>query len=263
MTGTHEQSLQAVVAKRAVIWHELECGAYRADMALWRELAHDARAEMPPGAALDIGAGSGRVSLDLARGGAKVTALDIDPVLLGALERRAGSTGIQTVCADARDFELERADYALCLAPMQTIQLLGGPDGRIAFLRRARAHLRPGGLLACAIVTELEPFDCTAGGPGPSPESVRIDGVLYMSRAVRVALTRGLVRIERERSVLPAEQREPPGAPSRERNVIELDHLSAARLHREGSAAGLQPAGTRTIAATEEHVGSLVVMFRA
>lgn len=263
MTGTHEQGAQAVVAERAVIWHELECGAYRADMALWRELAQDANAQTPPGAVLDIGAGSGRVSLELARAGTNVTALDIDPVLLGALERRAGSMEVQTVCADAREFELERTDYALCLAPMQTIQLLGGPDGRIAFLRRARAHLRPGGLLACAIVTELEPFDCTAGGPGPSPESVRVDGVLYTSRAVRVALTRGVVRIERERSVMPAEQREPPGAPSSEHNVIELDRVSPARLHREGRGAGLRPAGTRTIAATEEHVGSLVVMFRA
>jgi SAM-dependent methyltransferase len=250
-------------AELSVIWHDLECGAYRADMPLWRELAEAAREQAAPGAILDVGAGSGRVSLDLARGGAEVTALDIDPALLAALERRAGGEAIQTVCADARDFALERSDYALCLAPMQTVQLLGGPEGRGAFLRRARAHLRPGGLLACAIVTELEPFDCAETGAGPTPESTRIDGVLYLSRAVRVQLTRRLVRIERERSILTAPQRETEPQQIWERDVIELDRLSAARLRREARAAGLQPAGTRTISATEEHVGSLVVMFRA
>jgi SAM-dependent methyltransferase len=263
MTESRQALSGALAAERAVIWHDLECGAYRADMALWRELAQEAREQHPPGVILDVGAGSGRVSLDLARSGAEIIALDIDPALLAALELRAGTTAIQTACADARDFKLERRDFALCLAPMQTIQLLGGPEGRIAFLRCARAHLRPGGLLACAIVTELEPFDCTLTGPGPSPETARIDGVLYLSRAVRVQLTRQRVRIERERSILAAEQREPTLEPSCEHNLIELDRLSAARLRREGGAAGLQPAGTRTIAATEEHVGSLVVMFRA
>jgi SAM-dependent methyltransferase len=253
----------SLTAARAVIWHDLECGAYSADMALWRELAEDAREQHPPGRILDVGAGSGRVSLELARGGAEVTALDIDPALLGALTERAGTSAIQIVRGDARDFALERRDFALCLAPMQTIQLLGGPEARIAFLRCARAHLRPGGLLACAIVTELEPFDCTVAGPGPSPETARIEGVLYVSRAVRVQLTRQRVRIERERSIMPAEQREPTLEPSWERNLIELDRLNAARLRREGRAAGLQPAGTRTIAATDEHVGSLVVVFRA
>ncbi|HEY4996451.1 MAG TPA: class I SAM-dependent methyltransferase, partial [Solirubrobacteraceae bacterium] len=224
------------------------------------ELAHEAREQTPTGKILDVGAGSGRVSLDLARAGAEVTALDIDPALLAALDSRADhGARIQTVCADARSFELERRDFALCLAPMQTIQLLGGADGRAAFFRRARAHLRPGAMLACAIVTELEPFDCTRSGPGPSPESEHIDGVLYMSRAVRVQLTRQLVRIERERSIFAAESREP----TREQNVIELDRVSVARLHREGRAAGLRPSQTRTIAATDEHVGSLVVMFGA
>ncbi len=248
-------------ADRAVIWHDLECGAYRADMPLWRELAHEARAQNPPGSILDLGAGSGRVSLELARAGAAVTALDVDPDLLAALERRAGAgTSVETVCADARDFDLERS-FALCLAPMQTIQLLGGVEGRAAFFRCARAHLRPGGLLACAIVTELEPFDCTRSGPGPSPESTRIDGVLYVSRAVRVQLTRTLVRIERHRSVLRAGQHPSARAASWETNVVELDRLSVARLQREGRAAGLKLAGTRTIAATDEHVGSRVVMF--
>jgi SAM-dependent methyltransferase len=283
LSADRRERADALADERAVIWHDLECGAYRADMPLWRELAHEAHEQSPPGAILDVGAGSGRVSLELARAGADVTALDIDAVLLAALASRAGArrrARIQAVCADARDFALERSDFTLCLAPMQTIQLLGGPEGRAAFFRRARAHLRPGGVLACAIVTELEPFDCTRSGPGPSPESVHIDGVHYVSRAVRVQLTRRLVRIERERSVVAAESREPtrgPAAersvlaesrgvalePAWERNVIELDRVSVARLHREGRAAGLQPATTRTIAATDEHVGSLVVMFDA
>jgi hypothetical protein len=49
-----------------VVWHDLECGAYRADLPLWRELAARARFGSP---ILDVGAGTGRVALDLARAG--------------------------------------------------------------------------------------------------------------------------------------------------------------------------------------------------
>ena len=246
-------------AARRVIWHELECGSYTADLALWRELAAAAGGGSHAGAQiLDVGSGSGRVALELARAGHAVTALDIDGALLDALARRAPAGTVATVCADARGFALERREFSLCVVPMQTIQLLGGADGRLAFLRRARTHLRPGALLACAIVTALEPFDCTAGGPAPSPESARVDGVAYVSRALRVAVGPRSVLIERERSVHHGAR-----APERERDVIELDRVSAARLRREGRAAGLTPAPTRTIAATDEHVGSVVVMFRA
>jgi SAM-dependent methyltransferase len=248
---------------REVIWHDLECGAYRADLPLWRELAAAVQPGSPPASILEVGAGTGRVALDLARRGHRVTALDLQPALLGALDERAVASPPETVCADARTFALTRRDYAACLAPMQTIQLLGGPTGRAAFLDRARAHLRPGGLLACAIVTELEVFDATAEEDGPLSETVQVEGTTYVSRAVRVSVDRRRIRIERERSVLAPGRGAQTADPLREHNVVELDRLSASGLLREGRDAGLSPDGTRSIPATEDHVGSVVVMLRA
>ena len=247
----------------SVIWHDLECGAYRADLDLWRELADASHAPGTTVPLLDVGAGSGRVTLDLIRAGHRVTAIDLDGELLDALRRRAATSAAETIRADARSLELARRDHALCLVPMQTIQLLGGESGRGAFLRRAREHLRPGGLLACAIVADLEPFDCAATDTGPTPESVRVEGITYISSAVRVAIDRHTIEIERERRVVPPRSAGRSGEQILERNVIGLDRLSAARLRREGRRAGLQPAGTRTIAATDEHVGSEVVLLRA
>ncbi len=244
-----------------VVWHDLECGAYRADLPLWRELAEEARLADPAARILDIGAGSGRVALELARAGHHVTALDSAGALLEALRLRASGTPVETVEADARSFELPHRDYALCLVPMQTVQLLGGPAGRREMLRAVRAHLRPGGLLACAIVTELEPFDAELEGHRPSPERAHIEAALYESRALSVRVGRRSIRIERERTATPDSGGQAP-APTRERNVIELDRLSAARLHREGGEAGLHDAGTRSVSSTEEHVGSTVVMLR-
>jgi len=259
-----------------VLWHDLECGSYTADLPLWRELADAVAAsgttgaEDPArgsaGAILDVGAGSGRVALELARAGHRMTALDLDAELLAALRERAAGMPVETVRADARAFELERRDFALCIAPMQTVQLLGGTDGRVEFLRRARAHLRPGALLVCAIATEIEPFDCDAGDLGPSPEIARVNGVSYISRTTRVRVSRRGARIERERAVLAgAEGAE--GArraqPAWVRDVVELDRVTVSQLEREGRSAGLVPAGTRVIAATEEHTASVAVMLGA
>jgi SAM-dependent methyltransferase len=252
---------------REVVWHDLECGSYRVDLTVWRELA-----ERHPGSLLDVGAGTGRVALDLARAGHEVTAVDVDPVLLDALRRRAARSRIEAVRADARSLQLDRRDFSLCLAPMQTIQLLGGSPQRRAFLRAARAHLRPGGLLACAILAGVEPFDCADGQIGPQPERAHADGLLYVSRPTRVALLRRRVVIERDRRIFApcpggavvASGDEHTGVElSAEHDVIELDRVGAAQLEREGIAAGLRPEPAREVPSTEDHVGSTVVMLRA
>jgi SAM-dependent methyltransferase len=250
----------------AVVWHDLECGAYRADLALWRELA-----ERFDGPILDVGAGAGRVTLDLARAGHALTALDLDPLLLDALSGRARGLRVETVTADARSFALSRRDFALCVVPMQTIQLLGGAAGRLAFLRRARAHLRPGGALACAILAALEPFDASHSGIGPAAERAHVDGMVYLSRATRVSELEHSVVIERERWILHDRASAPGGAavedpgsePAVERDVIELDRVAPAALEREAVQAGLRPEPAREVPATDEHVGSTVVMLRA
>ncbi len=248
-------------APAEVVWHDLECGGYSADLPLWSELADQAASPAGSRPILDIGAGTGRVSLELARRGHRVTALDAEPGLLEALRVRAEGLPIMTTCADARTFALEVSDFALCLVPMQTLQLLGGSAGRLAFLGRARAHMRPGALLACAIVTELEAFDCSSGDPGPEAESAHADGCVYISRPVAVRVGMRSVAIERERQILP--ERGGAGASPAERDIVKLDRVKVSRLEQEALQADLRPAGLREIPATEDHVGSVVVMLRA
>jgi SAM-dependent methyltransferase len=239
-----------------VLWHDLECGRYTEDLPLWRELAADAN-----GPVLDLGAGSGRVALDLAGAGHDVTALDVDPLLLAALAERASSAGlaVDVIQSDARDFAVALAGrtFALVLAPMQTIQLLGGPEGRAGLLRCARACLRPGGLLACAIADALEGFDAEHTEP-PLPDVMEQNGWVFASQPLAVRPDEEGTTIERIRQTV-----SPAGARTAEGDVVRLDRLDGDTLEAEGVAAGFAPAGRRFVEMTDEHVGSEVVLLRA
>ncbi|MGI8594828.1 MAG: class I SAM-dependent methyltransferase [Solirubrobacteraceae bacterium] len=232
-----------------VTWHDLECGAYRADLTLWLSLA---RAEGGP--VLDLGAGTGRVALALAAAGVQVVALDRDPLLLEVLSERAEGLPLSTVTADARDFSLEER-FPLVLAPMQTVQLLGGEMGRGAFLRCAARHLAPGGLLAAAIADELEAFSPHAALP--EPDVLERDGWTWISQPTAVRIEGGRVLIERMR-----ERIAPDGQRDLSADHVGLDRLTVAQLTAEAEQVGLRPRPTRRVAPTDEHVGSAVVMLR-
>lgn len=235
----------------AVIWHDLECGGYDADLPLWRELA---AAEGGP--VLDLGAGTGRVALDLARAGVAVVAVDLEQAFLDALRARTGELPVETVLADVRTFALPGRRFPLILAPMQTVQLLGGPDGRGAFLRSVAAHLAPGGLLAASLADAMEGFDAEHTEP-PLPDIVERDGWVYVSQPVAVRPGPAGITIERIRQTV-----SPVGRRTAEGDEIHLDTLDGDTLAAEGVAAGLRDAGRRRIEATEEHVGSEVVLLR-
>jgi SAM-dependent methyltransferase len=246
-----------------VRWHDLECGLYSADIPLWLELAGDAATLAPGEPILDLGAGTGRISLALASAGHRVLALDIDGDLLAALRERAAGLPLTTIHADARAFGLPESDLGLSVAPMQTIQLVGGHAGRLDLLRGVRAYLRPGGVLACAIVTEAEEFDIARGDLGPGPEVLRTESEIYASRPVSVRVRSDRIRIQRMRRILSSGRDQAAVEISAEENVIELDVLTAGQLESEALAAGFERGGVREIAPTEEHVGSEVVILVA
>ena len=234
-----------------VVWHDVECGGYDADLTLWRELAR-----MAGGPVLDVGAGTGRVALRLAGDGFDVTALDRDGELLAVLADRARAAGLEvdTVRADAASFELPYR-FALIAVPMQTLQLLPGPDARGGFFASARRALADGGLLAAAIADELEPFEEQSALP--APDVGEADGHQFLSQPIAVRERPGAVRIERIRQVVA-----PDGTRTSEDDVIELRTLSAEGIAEEAEAHGLHAEPPLEVPPTLEHVGSTVVMLR-
>jgi SAM-dependent methyltransferase len=239
-----------VSASEAAIWHDVECGAYAADLPLWEELA-----ERAAGPVLDLGCGTGRVALHLARRGHEVTGLDRAPELVDELNERAEGLPARALLADARDFALERRDFALVLAPMQLVQLFGGSEERAAFLACVADHLRPGGAVALALVESI--LGGVVSEAESVPDSREVDGWLYASLPLETAVAAETITIRRLRKTV-----SPDGELRREDDVIELRTLVAATLEREAVAAGLRIDGRREIGATEEHVGSTVVLLR-
>jgi SAM-dependent methyltransferase len=235
------------------IWHDLECGSYTADLLFWRALG-----QKVGGPVLDVGAGTGRTTLELAREGHEVVAIDSDDELLSELRERARGLEVTTIVADARAFWLELS-VPLIIMPMQTIQLLGGAEGRAAFLECAAYHLESPGVLAIAIADDLELFDVTDSTlPGPLPDVAEHDGVVYSSRPVAVRADGVGFELERRRETVTA-----GGQLTAEQDLIHLDRVDPDTLEAEAEVVGLRAASRMEIAPTEDYVGSTVVMFRA
>jgi SAM-dependent methyltransferase len=234
------------------VWHDVECGRYAADLALWAELARESG-----GPVLDVGAGAGRVALRLAAAGHDVVALDRDGDLLEVLRARADAAGlhVDTVVADAAGFDAGVRRFGLVAVPMQTIQLLPGARARARFFASARRAVAPGGLVALAIAEELESFEDE--GLMPLPDVAERDGWRYVSQPTAVRERPDGTRIERLRYTIA-----PGGERTSEEDVIVLARVTVAGLHAEAAVAGLRPEATRHIDPTDDHVGSEVVILR-
>jgi hypothetical protein len=163
---------------------------------------------------------------------------------------------VSSAVADARDFRLDR-QFSLILVPMQTLQLLGGPSGRCAFLRSARAHLRPGGPLAAALADAMDCFD-DEHDMLPPPQARLILGVLYSSQLLRVVEDQGRAAIHRRREIVRAN-----GLRETEDVVVHLDRVSADAVMAKAREVGFIPQPPLYIEETQQYLGSTVIVLRA
>jgi SAM-dependent methyltransferase len=247
--------MSADATAEAVIWHDVENGAYDADLPLWLDLASSAG-----GPVLEIGCGTGRVALDVARHGQHVQGVDIEPAFVEALRKRATERRLQASAevGDIRDLQVA-GEFSLIIVPMQTIQLLEGPDERRAAFEGMKSRLAPRGLIALAIVDG----DLGVGASGmdlgpPLPDVAEIDGWVYSSLPIEVRTDGGRLLISRLRQIVA-----PDGDLTEERDDLSLAVLDPDQVEAEAANAGLRPAGRREIDATDIHVGSAVVLLEA
>jgi len=230
----------------AVIWHDLECGAYQADLPLWRELT-DAHGDGQP--ILEIGAGTGRVTLDLARRGHALIAIEHDQELAAELRRRSRGLPVEVIQADACDFALG-ARVSLCIVAMQTVQLLAD---RPAFLHCARGAMTPRGVLALALLDrDVQPFEVDLDA-----DVVEHGGIRYASTPTALRETAEQVVLERRRTTVGG------STDSVSLDVTALARVVPTTLAIEGAAAGFAYRSLLGVPPTSEHVGSQVVLLEA
>jgi SAM-dependent methyltransferase len=126
--------------------YDYEYRRRRADVTFYRQFAAMRSAHR----ILELGAGSGRVTVPLARDGRQVVAVDRSPAMLDRLRDRvarlppAAAARITPVAGDLRTFSVE-GRFPLAIAAFNVLEHLYTRGEVTACLQRIAAHLVPGG----------------------------------------------------------------------------------------------------------------------
>jgi SAM-dependent methyltransferase len=102
------------------------------------------------GNVLEVGCGTGRILLPIARAGCTIAGLDGSRSMLArcreklAAEPPAVQGRVTLYQRDMHDFDLG-AKYSLIIAPFRVVQHLTTPDDQLRFLAAVSRHLAPGG----------------------------------------------------------------------------------------------------------------------
>ena len=164
---------------------------YRPDVPFYVEEARKAR-----GPVLELGCGTGRVLLPIARAGCTIMGVDSSHQMLARLRTKlvAEPPEVQARVTlhqdDIRGFDLGRT-YALAIAPFRVVQQLIRIDDQLRFLSAVHRHLMPGGLLVFDVFNPN--FGLMTGADGQenedTPQQQLPDGRAFR-RAYRIVRVR-------------------------------------------------------------------------
>jgi SAM-dependent methyltransferase len=106
-----------------------------------------------PGAALELGIGTGRIAIPLSRRGVRVHGIDLSPDMLAELRAKPGTDGIGVTVGDFATTRVS-GTYTLAYLLRNTIMNLTTQDGQVACFQNVAAHLEPGG---CFVIEVMVP----------------------------------------------------------------------------------------------------------
>ncbi|MDA1280465.1 MAG: class I SAM-dependent methyltransferase [Chloroflexi bacterium] len=104
------------------------------------------------GPVLEIGVGTGRITLPLAQQGMEIVGIDLNEPMLKVAQQRALevaplSGSLKLIQADMRNFDLKR-QFPVVIIPARTLLLATTEDDQFHTLCCAAQHLEPGGTMA-------------------------------------------------------------------------------------------------------------------
>jgi SAM-dependent methyltransferase len=96
------------------------------------------------GAALELGIGTGRIALPLARRGVRVQGIDLSEAMVARLRAKPGAEQIAVTIGDFATTTVE-GSFSVAYLVFNTINNLTTQDGQVACFQNVAAHLEPGG----------------------------------------------------------------------------------------------------------------------
>ena len=129
--------------------YDFEYDELEEDIPFYRDLALAAG-----GPCLELGCGTGRVLIPVAKAGVEVVGLDVSPAMLAVAREKVEGLArdvqarIRLVEGDMRDFDLGGATFNLVYIPFRSFLHLLTVEDQVQALATIRRHLRPGGRLA-------------------------------------------------------------------------------------------------------------------
>ena len=131
----------------------------RRDVSFWTRVAAEARGDV-----LELGCGTGRISLPLIRAGVPLVGVDRSDAMLARAARRAAAlrghgrrrrAHLRLVRGDIRALPLRRNSFGMVLAPYGVLQSLLRDRDLVATLDSVHDVLQPGGLFGLDLVPDV------------------------------------------------------------------------------------------------------------
>jgi len=143
------------------------------------------------GRVLELGIGTGRVSLQLAAAGAEVHGIDASPAIVRQLRAKEGGESIPVTIGDMADVPVD-GQFSLVFVVFSTFFMLTTQEAQQRCFRNVAAHLAPGGrFLIRAFVPDPSRIDRGEylGVRSVGVDAVRLDASVYDLPAQRCDTT--------------------------------------------------------------------------